>query len=61
MCVRLIFVYRTAVHSQSVGKTDVRFGNTLNTVSILWVMLDVKETLNCAASLIVNNLPYLWH
>jgi hypothetical protein len=37
MCVRLIFVYRTAVHSQAVGKTDVRFGNTLNIVSNLCV------------------------
>jgi len=37
MCVRLIFVYRTAVHSQSVGKTDVRFGQTLNIVSSLCV------------------------
>jgi len=61
MCVRLKFVYRTAVNSQSVGKTDVRFGNTLNIVSSLCVMLDLKEMLNCAASLIVNNLPYLWH
>jgi len=24
-------------------------------------MLDLKETLNCTASLIVNNLPYLWY
>ena len=37
MCVRLIFVYRTAVHSQSVGKTDVRFGQILNIVSSLCV------------------------
>ena len=37
ICVRLIFVYRTAVHSQFVGKTDVRFGNTLNIVSSLYV------------------------
>ena len=37
MCVRLIFVYRTAVYSQSVGTTDVRFGNTLNIVRNLCV------------------------
>ena len=29
MCVRLIFVYRTAVYSQFVGKTDVRVGNAI--------------------------------
>jgi len=37
MCVSLIFVYRTAVYSQFVGKTDIKFGNILNIVSNLCV------------------------
>jgi hypothetical protein len=56
------FVYRTAVHSQSVRKKNVRFGNTVNTVSNLcmsrliwrryWIVL---------RRWFVNNLSFLSH
>jgi hypothetical protein len=51
MYVRIKFVYRTVVQSHCVI-TDVRYSNTLNTVSSLCVVFDLKEALNCAASLI---------
>ena len=60
MCVRLIFVYRKLyIHSLLVRQMS---GSVMQySQQFVCVMLDLKETLNCAASLIVNNLPYLWH
>jgi hypothetical protein len=47
-------VYRAVVPSHAATKRDIRFGNSLNIVSNLCVMVDVQETSNCVTSLICH-------